>query len=204
MVEVVTSIQTPPRALHPSVHMKNLLRLGGRYKHLTVVTSLPKCQNPVFDSKISAGGFATAPLPEPFSCSAACSQLDGGDLRGLPTSGSQTMEPRRHVLQGVRTSFRVLGGYRRCWGGCGPSLRSTRLRGGAHPDLSKNIFSGTPKCRPVSPKIIWSAGVLQVDPPSPNVVNHDGSLGPFGVLDGSLPFSQDPRISGVFSLFSHA
>jgi hypothetical protein len=111
------------------------------------------------------------------------------------------MEPRRHVLQGMRTSFRVLGGCRRCWGWSGPSLRSTRLRGGAHLNLSKNVSPGARKCRPVSAKTIRSAGALQVVLPSPNEVNHDGSLGPFGVLYGSLPFSQNPHVFAVFSLF---
>jgi hypothetical protein len=111
------------------------------------------------------------------------------------------MEPRRHVGQGARTSVLVLGGCRRCWGSCDLSLRSALLRGGAHIKLSQNIGPGASRGSRVSPKIIWAAGVLQVDPPSPNVENHDGSLGPFGWLYGSLSFSQNPYVSAVFSPF---
>jgi hypothetical protein len=109
------------------------------------------------------------------------------------------MERRRHVVQGVRKSVVAPDSCRRYWGSYGPSLRSTGFRGGAHIKLSQNVGPGASGGSRVLSKIIWAAGVLQVDPPSPDGVNHGGSLGPFGVLYGSLSFSKNPGISGVFS-----
>jgi hypothetical protein len=184
-----------------------LPRPSSRNRTAQGLTNRPKSSKPCVRPKDFTGAFATGHLR-----SSQCAS-DGifvfrrmcQDRWRRPsrphTPGSNMMQPRRQVVQGVLKSVGALGSCRRCWGSSGPSLRSTGFRGGAHIKLSQNFGPGASRGSRVLPKIIWAAGVLQADLPSPNEVNHGGSLGPFGVLYGSLSFSKNPHVSGVFSPF---